>query len=28
MNDSFNTTLEGGDIDFIDFSESNPFGDP
>jgi len=28
MNTSFNTTSQGGDIDFIDFSESNPFGDP
>lgn len=27
-NSSFNTTSQGGDIDFIDFSESNPFGDP
>jgi len=28
MNDAFNTTSQGGTIDFIDFSESNPFGDP
>jgi hypothetical protein len=28
QNDAFNTTSEGGTIDFIDFSESNPFGDP
>lgn len=28
MNDAFDTTLQGGTIDFIDFSESNPFGDP
>lgn len=28
MNDDFDTTSEGGEIDFIDFSESNPFGDP
>lgn len=28
MNDAFDTTLEGGEINFIDFSESNPFGDP
>lgn len=28
MNDSFDTTAQGGDIDFMDFSESNPFGDP
>ena len=28
MNDDFNLTSQGGDIDFIDFSESNPFGDP
>ena len=28
MNDAFDTTSQGGDIDFIDFSESNPFGDP
>src|SRR6056300_1290274 len=28
QNDAFNTTLQGGDIDFIDFSETNPFGDP
>jgi hypothetical protein len=28
MNDDFNLTTQGGDIDFIDFSESNPFGDP
>lgn len=28
MNDNFNTTTQGGTIDFIDFSESNPFGDP
>ena len=27
MNDNFDTTAQGGDIDFIDFSESNPFGD-
>jgi hypothetical protein len=28
MNDNFNTITQGGTIDFIDFSESNPFGDP
>jgi len=28
MNDNFNTTEQGGTIDFIDFSEANPFGDP
>tara|TARA_R110000868_G_scaffold30953_8_gene113928 strand:+ start:18551 stop:19447 length:897 start_codon:yes stop_codon:yes gene_type:complete len=26
-NDDFNTTSQGGTIDFIDFSDSNPFGD-
>lgn len=28
MNDDFNTVSQGGVIDFMDFSESNPFGDP
>lgn len=28
QNDAFDTVDQGGDIDFIDFSESNPFGDP
>lgn len=28
MNDNFNTTSQGGTIDFIDFDESNPFGEP
>ena len=28
MNDNFNTVSQGGTIDFIDFDESNPFGDP
>lgn len=28
MNTAFDTTGQGGSIDFIDFSETNPFGDP
>ena len=28
MNDNFDTVSQGGTIDFIDFTESNPFGDP
>lgn len=28
QNDAFDTVSQGGEIDFIDFSESNPFGDP
>ena len=28
MNDDFDTVTQGGEIDFMDFSESNPFGDP
>jgi hypothetical protein len=28
MNTAFDTTTQGGEIDFMDFSESNPFGDP
>ena len=28
QNDAFDTVSQGGDIDFIDFSETNPFGDP
>ena len=28
MNSNFDTVSQGGEIDFIDFSESNPFGDP
>jgi len=28
QNTAFDTTGQGGDINFIDFTESNPFGDP
>jgi len=28
QNSAFDTVDDGGDIDFIDFSETNPFGDP
>ena len=28
MNDNFDFTSQGGTIDFVDFTETNPFGNP